>query len=122
MVMLCCSSRPKDTDEMHFSTKRQRFLVNQGYSFKVHRAETLSEGNSDPLSSPWPPNMSFLYIYKNYTVCVCLVSFWYQVKTGTELSLGVRPVVDVGGILSVGFCQRNAHAVCMHTIVGNDLV
>lgn len=25
----------QDTEEMHFSTKRQRFLVNQGYSFKV---------------------------------------------------------------------------------------
>lgn len=26
----------QDTEEMHFSTKRQRFLVNQGYSFKVN--------------------------------------------------------------------------------------
>eukprot|EP00731_Ephydatia_muelleri_P018733 Em0011g773a len=25
----------QDTEDMHFSTKRQRFLVNQGYSFKV---------------------------------------------------------------------------------------
>ena len=25
----------QDTAEMHFSTKRQRFLVNQGYSYKV---------------------------------------------------------------------------------------
>lgn len=25
----------QDTMEMHYSTKRQRFLVNQGYSYKV---------------------------------------------------------------------------------------
>jgi len=25
----------QDTIEMHYSTKRQRFLVNQGYSYKV---------------------------------------------------------------------------------------
>ena len=25
----------QDTAEMHFATKRQRFLVNQGYSYKV---------------------------------------------------------------------------------------
>ena len=25
----------QDTEEMYFSTKRQRFLVEQGYSFKV---------------------------------------------------------------------------------------
>lgn len=25
----------QDTVEMHFATKRQRFLVNQGYSYKV---------------------------------------------------------------------------------------
>ena len=34
MFMLLTNS-PQDTEEMHFSTKRQRFLVNQGYSFKV---------------------------------------------------------------------------------------
>lgn len=26
----------QDTQEMAYSTKRQRFLVDQGYSFKVH--------------------------------------------------------------------------------------
>jgi hypothetical protein len=25
----------KDTQEMHYSTKRQRYLVDQGYAFKV---------------------------------------------------------------------------------------
>ena len=25
----------QDTQEMHYSSKRQRFLVNQGYSYKV---------------------------------------------------------------------------------------
>ena len=60
----------QDTEEMHFSTKRQRFLVNQGYSFKVvtklagmeeekdlafntkkEQAELLQQVS--PLSLPW---------------------------------------------------------------------
>ena len=29
----------QDTDEMYFSNKRQRFLINQGYSFKVSECQ-----------------------------------------------------------------------------------
>ena len=35
MHIVFCKYFVKDTEEMYFSTKRQRFLVNQGYSFKV---------------------------------------------------------------------------------------
>ena len=37
----------QDTEEMHFSTKRQRFLVNQGYSFKVVTKLTGMEEEKD---------------------------------------------------------------------------
>lgn len=37
----------QDTEEMHFSTKRQRFLVNQGYSFKVVTKLAGMEAESD---------------------------------------------------------------------------
>ena len=37
----------QDTEEMYFSTKRQRFLVEQGYSFKVSPEQYSSDGNLD---------------------------------------------------------------------------
>ncbi len=40
----------KDTQEMYYSTKRQQFLIDQGYSFKV--ITNLLDATGAPLLSP----------------------------------------------------------------------
>ena len=43
----------QDTLEVHYATKRQRFLVNQGYSYKViTKLEGLDEVSTGTVSSP----------------------------------------------------------------------
>ena len=68
-------SAPQDTQEMYFSAKRQQFLVDQGYAFKVVTNLLDATGGWQAWSLIQSFNLHSLLLYSTVTKAAGLVHF-----------------------------------------------
>ena len=62
----------KDTQEMYYSTKRQQFLIDQGYSFKIITNLLDAAGVSALAPFPFPDCFFSCVLYSWFVVCMTL--------------------------------------------------